>query len=197
MPANTILIQGSKGKSGSSEDRTPIAADDDNKLLTTGRETVVSATFARPANTTAYVAGDVICDSTSAPTVLTFSSCARTVAGLGTVTKAYLRSDGANSGDITLYLFNTAPVIDNDNSAWTPTWAEINGAKLVSTISFEAANAKADAGTTVWSIKSAEVTEQFACASGDTNLYGILVADGALTPASGQNFEVVLNIFQN
>ena len=46
------------------------------------RQRKVTATFTRPANTTAYAAGDVVNDSVSAPTVITFSGCAA-APGLG------------------------------------------------------------------------------------------------------------------
>ena len=41
-----------------------------------------SASFTRPADTTAYAANDAIADSTSAPTLLSFANCAKMQTGV-------------------------------------------------------------------------------------------------------------------
>ena len=47
-----------------------------NPLPVGGKSVQKSASFTRPADTTAYAANDAIADSTSEPTLLSFANCA-------------------------------------------------------------------------------------------------------------------------
>src|SRR5580692_2188297 len=68
----------------------------------------VSTNFTRPANTTAYTAGDAVNNSTSAPVIMTFSNCARFNGGTLRLSTAILNSSNAPPAtppNFTLYLF--------------------------------------------------------------------------------------------
>lgn len=76
-----------------------------------------SVTFTRPADTTAYAALDVISNSTSAPSLLSFANILRVVNGSGYITKAELSTTNTSwTGRVRLMLYATsapAPVGDN------------------------------------------------------------------------------------
>ena len=58
-----------------------------NPLPVGGKSVQKSASFTRPADTTAYAAYDSIADSTTAPTLLSFANCANAVGGQGYIVK--------------------------------------------------------------------------------------------------------------
>lgn len=164
----------------------------------------VWADFTRPADTTAYAAGDVIANSTSAATVITFPAAAGSGDNTGTI-RSVLLVDGANQAtklNADLFLFNTAPAsYGNDNGAFTPTDAEMQN--LVGVVSLDgttAANLKegdatSGAGGNVL-IQQAGLSIPFRCAAGSRKLYGVLVARNSYTPVSGETFRVKLGIEQ-
>lgn len=155
----------------------------------------VNTTFVRPADTTAYAALDAVTNSTSAPTILTFSSVARKAGGSGYITTARLQKSTVTTTNATfrLYLFNTAITSVNDNAAYTLLWA--NRASLVGQINFTLATA--GSGSDTAAATETNINLAFECAAADTNLYGILMATAAYTPASQENFRVDLFIERN
>lgn len=165
----------------------------------------VWADFTRPADTTAYAAGDVIADSTSAATILTFRGCAGNDDEAGAI-HSVLLIDGADQAtklNADLFLFDTAPTsYGNDNAAFTPTDAELQ--TLVGVISLDgttAANLKegdatSGAGGNVL-IQQTGLNMPFRCAAGSTKLYGVLVARNAYTPVSAETFRLKLGVEQS
>ncbi len=63
------------------------AVSSSNPLPVGGKSVQKSASFTRPADTTAYAANDAIADSTSAPTLLSFANCANANGGQGYIVK--------------------------------------------------------------------------------------------------------------
>lgn len=153
-----------------------------------------TATFTRPANTTTYTAGDVMSDSTSAPTVMTFRSVLKE--GCGAIQQAYLL-DSANQTLLLgaeLWLFSTAPVATNDNAAITFTDAEL--AFLVGVIDFAVADGKiglatSGAGGNAINVQSA-LGIPVKLPGSNNDLYGVLVARNAYVPVSGEIFTITL-----
>lgn len=170
------------------------------KIGTWGK--IATASVTRPNDTTAYAAGDAVTDSTSAPTVMTFSSAARINAGTGTIIGAVL-IDSANQstkGDFDLFIFDTTYTPDNDNAAFTPTDAELQTCLAV--ISFTGTTAKtgdATSGAGGNCIYPSAVVNpiEFQTLSGSQNLYGALVARNAYTPVANEVFTVRLRILQD
>lgn len=156
----------------------------------------VVANFTRPADTTAYAVGDVVCNSTSAPTVLTFSGMANSNGLGGTIHAAflYLGSNPSTKPVFDLFLFDTAPTIDNDNAVFTPTDSEI--LNCVGVISFGVASVGDTSGTGTNMVYQAVPMLPYVCASGATALYGVLVARNAVTPTSADtyNFRLVATL---
>lgn len=156
----------------------------------------VTANFTRPSDTTAYAVGDVVCNSTSAPTVLTFSGMANSN-GLGGVLQTaflYLGSNPSTKPVYDLFLFDTSPTIDNDNSTFTPTDTEI--LTCVGVISFGVGIPGDTTGTGTNTVYQANPMLSYICASGATALYGVLVARNAVTPTSADtyNFRLVASL---
>lgn len=156
-----------------------------------GNGSVSSVSFARPADTTAYAAKDAVSNSTSAPTVLTFSNIARVNQGNGYIVKARLMTDqSTNVSRFRLHLFHTAPTAINDNAAHTLLWA--NRANRIGHIDFDACQTEGSGSDAANSINRVERLF-FQCASGSRALYGLLETLDVFTPASAQNFYIELS----
>lgn len=154
----------------------------------------VSVTLTRPADTTAYAVNDAVSDSTSSPTVLTFSGMATANGGSGSILKAQLiTNQSTNTAQFRLHLFNVAPSAVNDNAAYPMLWA--NRAARVGTVDFPACATEgsgSDAATAQW----IDLPLYYVCGAADTALYGILETKAAFTPASGQLFYIALSAEQ-
>lgn len=155
----------------------------------------IATSFTRPGDTTTYTAGDVMCNSTSAPVVLTFANMARANGLGGLIQNSRLIFDEAPTLklDSELYLFDTSPTIQNDNAAWAPTTADL--ANLVGVIPFPTANFKTGSGNGV--IDNQNEAISFQCAAGSTSLFGIVVARNAYVPGNGKVYRFRLAVIQD
>lgn len=168
--------------------------------ITGGKTKVVTTSFTRPNDTNTYAIGDVVCNSTSAPVVMTFDACADGNAGSGVVIGASL-VDGANQtlkGLFELWLFDTSPTIDNDNAAWTPTDAEL--ATLVGIIPFSTArigDATSGIGGNAVYAPDLPVNLPFVTGGSSDDLFGVLVARNAYVPVAQGTFAVRLFVLQD
>jgi hypothetical protein len=164
-----------------------------------GRAIRVSGSFTRPADTTAYAAGDNMADSTSAPTVNTITGCVRIPGGSGIILGASLidSANQATPGQFEAWVFDTAWTPDNDNAVFTPTDAEC--ATLVAivplTTSYVGDATAGAGGNRIY--MSDPVNRGFVCAGGSTSLYWALVVRNAYTPVSAEVFTLRLSILQN
>ena len=156
-----------------------------------GKGAVVAAAFARPNDVTAYASKDAVSNSTSSPTVLTFTNIARVVAGTGYIVKARIMTDqSTNVARYRLHLYNVAPTAINDNAAWTLLWA--NRAARVGYIDFDGCQTEGT-GSDCANAVNTTVRLHFAAAAGVRTLYGLLETLDAFTPAANQNFYVELS----
>lgn len=171
---------------------------------------IVQASVTRPANTTAYAAGDALTNSTSAPVVLTFENMARFPGGGGIVRVAHLLDSAAQatkiSAELWLFAGAAAPTPDNDNVPFTPTDAEL--ANLIGVIVFDGLTAgwvfvgdvTAGAGGNAVIIGRIGPSGAgghlldlpYVCGPATTSLWGLLVVRNAYTPVSGEVFTVSL-----
>jgi len=159
----------------------------------------ISGTFTRPADTNAYTIGDVICNSTSAPVVITFTGISKASAGVGMIQDALCitSANQTTKPDIDLYLFDTAPTIDNDNAAFTPTDAEL--LTLIGVVNFGASDFKAGditsgaGGNAFCHVRN--LAMPFKSVGATTNaIYGVVQARNAYTPVSGEIFTFRLKV---
>lgn len=172
------------------------------KTTVLGSAHIDSATFTRPANTTTYAAGDVVCNSTSAPTSMHFTA-ATEGEGAGRNDQAVINQAilvcSANQSlkpDLELWLFDTDVTMDNDNAAFTPSDAEL--ATLVGIVEFPVANFKVGDATAGAGGNCVCVADNLGIPiktlSGENTLYGVLVARNAYIPVSGESFTVRLAV---
>jgi hypothetical protein len=166
----------------------------------------IQLSFTRPANVTAYAAGDAVANSDAAPTALSFSSIGRFAGGGGIIVGGIMISSAnkATKGSFELWLFNgsAAPGLDNDNAVFTPTDAEL--LELVGIIKFLDTNAfvgdaTADTGNvvhvgTVLSSPSFEMP--YRCHSTIDDLWAAVVVRNAYTPVSAETFTFRLEVKQ-
>lgn len=167
-----------------------------------------SAAFTRPADTTAYTAGDVVSSSTTATVLMKFGADTTKIGGDqwpaaapgGSVflVKAILETDKATETaqyDLVLYNASEASVtVPADNAADTSLWD--NRSYDLGTISFPAvagATGTNTAAKALWSGTPLALTTLFP----DRAIYGKLVNKTGTTPASGQNFYVRLTFLVN
>ena len=143
----------------------------------------VSASFTRPADTTAYTSGDLVANSTTAGSVtpLTFNSAH----GFGAVMRARIEKSNKTTTNAAfdLHLFESSPaVVNGDNGAFSI--ADLSGylGKVSVTVN-------ALAGATTGANGSADASA--ICPSGAV-MYGLLAATAAYTPASAEVFTVTL-----
>jgi len=152
--------------------------------------------FTRPADTTAYADGDLIANSTTAGSVTPLTFTTSRVVGQGTISAIRMYKSGptATNFNVTLYLFTASPTVTNGD----------NGALAVSTALYHIGSIDCDCTTgglagTVGLSKRFTITNGItfdlsAANSGERRLYGLLMANAAYTPVSGETFRVDLEI---
>jgi hypothetical protein len=165
-----------------------------------GLAKTVSQSVTRPADTTAYAAGDVI--DLAAGAGLTFAAVARSANNTGYITDAILidSANQATKASVECWLFNAAlAVYDNDNAAFTPTDADL--ANLIGMLQFTTAFAgdatSGAGGNAVYMADRTYLPLVYQCAGGVDDLYGVLVVRNAYTPVSAGIFTVILKTDQN
>lgn len=166
-------------------------------MVMVGLMVKATASFTRPADTTAYALGDVVSNSTSATTLMTFSGAGRSNANTGYITKArLLTSQATNTASFRLWLWNANnPTVAVDNAAYVFTYAD--DSKLVGYIDFPACSTSAGSGTGSFTQITDTQRLAYVCAAADTALYGFLETRTAFTPANAQTFQVTLHFDQN
>lgn len=158
----------------------------------------VSTGYTRPNDTTAYAAGDVVCDSTSSPTILTFTNVVKDRQGAAIIQSACLVSSAsvATKPDFELWLFDTAITMDNDNAVFTPTDAEMLtcvGVIAFPQSSFKVGDATVGAGgNSICSIQNIGLA--VTTTTSVQNLFGVLVVRNAYVPVAQEVFTIRLNI---
>src|SRR5881409_1389682 len=145
----------------------------------------VSQSLVRPANTTAYTAGDVWTNGSNARMV--FTGLNRNT-GYGAEIKHALAIDDAAQAtkvDLELWLFSADITdLDADNAAWTPTDAQL--ATLIGIIAFPVANFKPGDATAGAGGNAACIAANVGIAIKHDTLYGVLVVRNAYTPVSAE-----------
>lgn len=153
-----------------------------------------AAVFTRPANTTAYAAGDVVCNSTSACTLMTFTAVQR-ISGAGYIVGARLSTNAKSIVPrIRVHLFNASnPTVSVDNAAWRELYADAS--KRLGYFDLPAMTTGADSTNSDMS-RSLDMglRHRIQAASGGRNIYALLETLDAFTPTSGQSFTLSLAV---
>lgn len=151
----------------------------------------ISATFTRPADTTAYASGDLVANSTTAGSVvpMTFNMGNTFPQAQFRLTRAriYKTNTSATNANFRLHLYEASPVAANgDNGAWSTSlfsnW--LGNIDVTSMLAFT----DGCAGTG----SAAAGSEMLIRVSAGKVIYGLLEAKAAYTPTSGEIFTVVL-----
>jgi len=152
------------------------------------------STITRPANTSAYALRDVIASSTTAGNVvpLQFDSLANSRAGTGYITKARIWVDGAAfATPLRLHLFIDTPVQVADNEPFQLDF-EISE-NHIGFIDFPVSifgGTGSDAS--LFELDDLRLAIRSKDINGGNPIYGILTAQSAFNPTSGQRFKVEL-----
>jgi hypothetical protein len=143
-------------------------------------------TFTRPADTTAYTAGDVVCNAAT----LVFPRCARNGSAVLQHAKIVTSANVATKPDLDLWLFDTTIAAVADNAAFAPTDAEM--LTLIAVVPFATADFKVGlsgsggSGNAVCEIKNLGIPLNA------STLYGQLVARNAYVPIASEVFKITL-----
>jgi len=159
---------------------------------TTGAVKLITATFTRPADTTAYAAGDLVANSTTAGSVvaMSFANAARAAGKGGKIVGARLAKSGTGltNASFRLHLFTSVPgtITNGDNSALSTSGV----ADYIGALDVVVDRAFTDGA---FGRSGAPLSGNFLEYVGaTTTLYGLLEARGAYTPASGEVFTVTI-----
>ncbi len=160
--------------------------------VVSGTKSKTTATFTRPANTTAYTVGDVVSNSASATTMMEFTNAVRK-GGSGLVVGATIATDepGVTARyRLHLYTENTV-TLAADNAPFIDLYAD-QGEK-VGSFDFVAMTTPANnTGDAVSRSQNFSLSIPVRTPRESTSLFGVLeVLDGP-TPVSGQAFQVTL-----
>lgn len=157
--------------------------DDPNAFV--GKLVASSFTITRPANTTAYAAGDVITASTPANMNFTLG---RVNGGGGEITKVLLSTNQTTNTSGYKILWYRSNITALADSALN-TYLDANNGNFIGVTVLNAVSGEAGTNTAVYSINDYDRLP-FICGSATRDIYGVLVTTDGFTPASGQTFFV-------
>ncbi len=160
-----------------------------------GTTIIASANFTTPSGTTAYASGQLIANSATAGSVtpLTFAVC-RTNANTGMVRRIRLKTTDTGFTGLTVYvkLYRDTPTLTNgDHGTWLTTESNYLGTVSVS-LDQHFSDAEKGVG-----VPTAGSEINFDCASGSSNIYGLVVATSAVTPQGAKVFTAVAEVLAN
>lgn len=159
-----------------------------------GINTVLSASYTRPADTNVYVANDVIANSTSAPANLTIATGMKKGSSI-LITSARIRIDGHTSiptgmGNFRVALFNSAPTAINDNAAFDV--IDADKAKLLDYIDIDTPILLK---SRLWGRKNS-INSHIKLLDTSATFYAQLITLGGYTPVSGVLYTIFLGCME-
>lgn len=170
-------------------------------VISNNSEIVSSASFTRPANTTAYAAGALVANSTTAGSVipLAFLNVVRTAGDCVRIERARITKNGTSltNASFKLHLFETLPVATvGDGGAFNASGVLATSGVLNYPGSFSTTlNISGTDGATGNAVPLTGNAITVSPTLG-TTLYGLLEVTAAYTPVSGEVFTVVLEGFR-
>jgi hypothetical protein len=153
---------------------------------------ILTASFTRPADTTAYASGDLVANSTTAGSVVPLSFTMNRVSLQGgMIRRVRIRKTGTSitNASFRIHLYTAAPIASNgDNGAFLTDKAANYVGKLDVTCDQAFTDGASGNGTPV---VGSEINYR-----ADT-YYALIEGRGAYTPVSGEVFTVELEVIQN
>lgn len=166
-------------------------------LAVGGNTSRPSAGFARPANTTAYVAGQLVANTTTAGSVTALAlAAARKAGGTGAIPRLSLKKSTATltAARFRVHLFRDAPVVAvGDGGTFA---GNVSEAGYLGSFDVVMDRAWSDGalGLAVPNTGSAAV---FAAAAGSQSIQALIEARDAYAPGSGETFTLTLDVAQD
>jgi len=163
-----------------------------------GNMAIITAEQIRVSDTNAYIAGDVVSNSTATSTMLTFTNAARVNGGSGYIVLARAVTDKKSITprlDLQVYNDNTATIV-GDNVLHAELYADIG--KRIGNIVLPAMSTPL--GTTASDLSramDATIRVPYKAASGTRNVYVLITTLDAFTPASAEKFSITLGFDNN
>ena len=150
-----------------------------------------TVTITRPANATQYTANDGV--STTAGAILTFAGVATHAGGGGMIDTLYIHKtdQDTTSAAFRLHLFDTTVAVAGFNDGATMAVTDAEWQTGVGGIAIPQASWLNVVTGNVITLDDIGLT--YACASGDTNLYGFVAAEDTYTPASAEVITIRLS----
>lgn len=159
-----------------------------------GLITTPSASFTRPADTTAYALGDLVANSTTAGSVapLTFSPVVSNGAGMIRRVRLNKSTNTTTNATFRIHFYTQSPTVSNgDNGAWlTPVAGYIGSVDVTISKAFSDPSAQ-DVG-----VPTNGNELNFALTGTNTTIYALIEARAAYTPGSAEVFTVIPEIHQ-
>lgn len=149
---------------------------------------IQSNTITRPADTTAYVSGDLVANSTTAGSVtpFSFSNATRGASGTSEIVgvRLYKSGTGISNANFRIHFYRATVTPSNgDNGAWLTPYDNYVGSFDV-TIDKVFTNGSEGAG-----LPTVGMARRFTLMSG-TTLFALIEARGAYTPANAEQFYI-------
>lgn len=167
---------------------------DDKPLPVKGRKVQVAATeLTRPANTTAYTAGDVVSNDAATTTLLSFASFARVNAGSGYIVGARLATDKKSiTPRFRVHLYNASnPTVAADNAAHKTLYADLG--KRIGSFDLPAMTTPVNTTDSTESItQDMTLRIPFFAAAATRTIYALLETLDDFSPANAQKFTLTL-----
>lgn len=148
----------------------------------------------RPANTTAYSSGQLVCGATCAPLTIVAGRNSPMSSGSGLIDKVILLKTGpTTTGTFNVFLYSNSPTFGGlaDQSAYVgPYKADITSGNYVGQATCSTGQATSDGSPGTFYVCSLDAQAVSYRTTGKT-LYAAIEATAAYTPVSGEQFYVV------
>lgn len=189
--ARVTAIVGAGPTAGGANNLPPVA------VISNNSEVKLSASFTRPADTTAYAAGDLVANSTTAGSVvpLSFTGAVRAAGDCVRIERARVskNSTGLTNAAFLVHLFEASPTVSvGDNGVFNNAnvLATNNVLNYVGSIAVTVGSSGSD-GSTGAGVPSVGSAITISPTSG-TTIFGLVQATAAYTPVSGEVFTIAL-----
>lgn len=166
-----------------------------------GHTAAARVSVTRPSDTTQYAVGDAWSDSTSNPTVPSFTA-ARIAGGTGLLTSLTLAcsANQTTKPAITIFVFDTTFTAINDNAAVALSAA--TAARLVTIFNVGASdwkitNPAAGASGNIVAQVTPVFPAAFQCLTGSQSLYVVIRLENTYTPTSGETLTLIFGVQQD
>lgn len=158
-----------------------------------GNMSFVTAELTRVSDTNAYTAGDVVSNSTTTTTLLTFTNLARVNGGSGYIVLARATTDKKSiTPRLDLQVYNAStPTVAGDNVLHAELYADV-GKRIGNIVLPAMATPLGSTNSDISRAMNDTVRLPYKCASDSRNVHVLVTTLDAFTPASAEKFSITL-----